>query len=225
MLLMAASLFLRYGFNTKVCSFVMLLWVLAIALLTDVRHGIIPNSLVVAGVVIWIVGLTGEMLEGSFQGVAGEMLEGSFQGMAGEMPGGSFQLVLQRFLAGALGAGVTAGGLLLFSVIYEQSSGKPSFGGGDIKLLFVVGLFFGLEASMVNLLLACAFGLLFAYFWRARQLRAVQEPRGFWTKWQAIAPYWARAAGEVNGTTVFPFGPAIAAAGFLMILLGVPPAL
>ncbi len=39
---------------------------------------------------------------------------------------------------------------------------RTSLGGGDVKLLFMVGLFLGLAGSLLNLLVACAMGLVFA---------------------------------------------------------------
>ena len=50
--------------------------------------------------------------------------------------------------------------MLLFSLLFDKITGKESLGGGDIKLLFVVGLYLGLAVGFFNLILSCITGLL-----------------------------------------------------------------
>ena len=49
------------------------------------------------------------------------------------------------------------------SVAFDKVTKRRSLGGGDVKLLFMVGLFLGLAGSMLNLLMACLMGLAFAF--------------------------------------------------------------
>lgn len=59
------------------------------------------------------------------------------------------------FASGLLGAVVLGGGLLVLTTLYELIRRKEAFGGGDIKLMAVLGLFLGLERGVVCLLTAC----------------------------------------------------------------------
>jgi leader peptidase (prepilin peptidase)/N-methyltransferase len=40
---------------------------------------------------------------------------------------------------------------------------RDSLGGGDIKLLFVIGLYLGLGTGLFNLILSCLTGLVFVF--------------------------------------------------------------
>lgn len=66
-------------------------------------------------------------------------------------------------LNGIVGAAVVAGGVLVLSAAFDKVTKRRSLGGGDVKLLFMVGLFLGLAGSMLNLLMACLMGLAFAF--------------------------------------------------------------
>ena len=93
-------------------------------------------------------------------------------------------------------AGIVIGGaVLVISLIMDKVLGKDSLGGGDIKLLAVMGLYLGFAGSMFGIILACIIGLLSA------------------------------AAGKKNNTDKeasgqIPFGPAIAAAMCIMLFIG-----
>ena len=50
---------------------------------------------------------------------------------------------------------VLGGGLLVLTTVYELVRRKEAFGGGDIKLMAVLGLFLGLERGVICLLTAC----------------------------------------------------------------------
>ena len=85
------------------------------------------------------------------------------------------------------------GGVLLLSLLMDRLLKRESLGGGDVKLLAVTGLYLGIVGSLFQLMLACVLGLLFALV-RKRARGANGEP--------------------------FPFGPAIAAAAYLVLLWG-----
>lgn len=56
------------------------------------------------------------------------------------------------------------GGLLAVALLFEKASGRSSFGGGDIKLLFVVGLYLGCFRGLVCLAVACVVTVALALF-------------------------------------------------------------
>ena len=93
-------------------------------------------------------------------------------------------------LASAVGFG---GGLLLISLAMDKLMGRDTLGGGDIKLLAVVGLYLGPIASLFALVLACMLGL---------AIHALNRKK--------------------DGKAAFPFGPSIALATAIMLLYGQP---
>ncbi len=86
---------------------------------------------------------------------------------------------------------VLGGGILVVSLIMDKVLGKESMGGGDIKLLFVLGLFFTLPECLLLLVLSCIIGLIMA----------------------AILV-------KLKSGKAFPFGPAISIAAFIVLLCG-----
>ncbi len=90
-----------------------------------------------------------------------------------------------------LAAGVAYGALLLLlSLAMDRLLKKETLGGGDVKLLAVIGLYLGFLPTLFALILACFIGL-----------------------GQAVA------SGRVHGKA-FPFGPALSAAAALMLFFG-----
>ncbi len=81
-------------------------------------------------------------------------------------------------------------GILLLSILLDRLLKKESLGGGDVKLLAVTGLYLGIIGSLFQLILACVMGLVFAFLRRSVRKQA------------------------------FPFGPAIAAAAYVVLLYG-----
>ena len=94
------------------------------------------------------------------------------------------------FLKQVLPAAAILVGLLALVLVMDKVLGKESMGGGDIKLLSLLALFFSLPEWLLLLLVSCILGLLLAATLGAKK---------------GIA---------------FPFGPAISAAAFLVSLFG-----
>lgn len=90
-----------------------------------------------------------------------------------------------------LAAVVYGGGVFILSILIEQIFKKESLGGGDVKLIAVIGLYLGINLSLYALFCACIFGLLIALI----SYRSC-EGKG----------------------RVIPFGPALAASAMLMLL-------
>ena len=55
------------------------------------------------------------------------------------------------------------GGLLVLTTVYELVRRKEAFGGGDIKLMAVLGLFLGLERGVICLLTACVLSVAYVF--------------------------------------------------------------
>ena len=82
--------------------------------------------------------------------------------------------------------------LLILVLLLEKLLGREAMGGGDIKLLFVLALYFNWAQLLLTLLAACLLGLL-----------------------------WAALTGGKKGTAM-PFGPFLAAGCILTIVWGDP---
>lgn len=102
------------------------------------------------------------------------------------------QLTLQgRLLTGLIPALVFGGGLLVLSLVMDKILKRDSMGGGDIKLMAVLGLYFSAPECLLLLIIACVVGIVVA-----RVMMSVEED----------AP--------------FPFGPALSVAAYITLLIG-----
>ncbi len=99
---------------------------------------------------------------------------------------------IHRLWWGILGAVCIGGGVLAVSLIADKVMGRETMGGGDIKLLALLGLYLGPDGGLLLLILACVVGLVLAALWKTGR---GQE---------------------------FPFGPAIALAAWPALLLARP---
>lgn len=106
----------------------------------DLRERRIPNAFIAAAAFVWVAArvLLG-VCSGSVAGAIAVSLE----------PWG---LAAPDAVVGALALG---GGVLLVTVAFEAISGRAAMGGGDIKLLAIVGLFMGWERGFACLFAAC----------------------------------------------------------------------
>lgn len=84
------------------------------------------------------------------------------------------------------------GSVLVLSLIMDKVLHKESMGGGDIKLLFVLGLYFDLPCCFFLIITACVLGILLALVLSAKK------------------------------GVAFPFGPALSLAAWLTLLFGGP---
>ncbi len=86
---------------------------------------------------------------------------------------------------------VLGGGVLALSLVMDKLLKKDTMGGGDIKLLAVLGMFFSLSECLLLVLLACILGI-------------------------AMASILLR----IDSETAFPFGPALSAAAWVTMMVG-----
>ena len=94
-----------------------------------------------------------------------------------------------------VGAGLFWGGaMLFFSLVMDHILGRESLGGGDVKLFALMGLYLGFAQGLFLLFLSSVLGLCFA---------AVE-----------------RVLGRHSSSSRIPFGPAVSAAGCIMLAFG-----
>lgn len=103
----------------------------------DLDHRIIPDRVTLPGIVVGLV-------------------------LALLAPGAARLAAVQSW---ALGVLVGGGILWLVAWAYERSTGREGMGGGDIKLLAMIGAFLGWQGVLVTLLLASFIGSLVGIGW------------------------------------------------------------
>lgn len=168
-------------------SFALFLVLLAWASAIDLRERRIPNKLVAAMAVLWLAvrvllaAMAAACCAAGF-GSGAQMWYAASAASVATIRVSPFGLTLGDGLVGAL---VLGGGSLAVSIAFERLAQRPSMGGGDIKLLAVVGLFLGWERGLWCLFAACLVVLV---------MQAVSR---------------VREGGKGIGFQTFPFAPAI----------------
>lgn len=74
---------------------------------------------------------------------------------------------LNRLLWGVVAGLVYGGAFLVISLIADKIYKKDTMGGADIKLIAVLGLYFGLKSMLMLLILSCIIGLILAFIFKA----------------------------------------------------------
>lgn len=133
--------------------------------LTDLQDRIIPNRCLIAAIVVRVL----------------------YFFLTGE---GKLQAFLWLIAKGLL----VSVPVLLLTLLVEAILKKEALGGGDIKLLFVLGMYLGLGNSLFMLLVACILGIIGA------AITMKQE--------------------EAEGSIAIPFGPYLAAGSVAALLFG-----
>lgn len=189
MAVLFAAVVVRYGVSVQTAAYLVLVCILMAVALVDLDTFTIPNGFVLAGCVLWLVTIWFMPAPRVDAFSVGSLFSGWVH------PSGAVAL------DGIVGAVGVAGGVLLLSLVFDMVTKRSSLGGGDVKLLFMVGLFLGLAGSMLNLLVACVVGLAFAV------VRGLSAPS-------------SQDEDESIRTRAIPFGPAIAAATVFTLLAG-----
>ena len=159
------SLLLHYDISLRLLEAWLLASILLACSFADLEGYIIPDRFLAAGLVLFIASLF-------------------------------FAPAPLGWLAdGLLGGFGVALGLLAVVTVLEKRMGREAMGGGDLKLLFVTGLFFGWKGNLLCLILACIFGIVFGLL-------------------------AARRGGE-KGAPI-PWGPSIALGAWVTALAGEP---
>ncbi|MBN2830953.1 MAG: prepilin peptidase [Candidatus Omnitrophica bacterium] len=147
---LTASLFLlffmRYGLSYDLFFYIVLVSALIVATFIDISHRIIPDEITIGGIVIGFI-------LSAVRGVNLGPLTFSFKPM------------LNSLIGIIMGGGVIYLTGWLFDLIYFKLLKKPpiqgeteSMGGGDIKLLAMIGAFLGWQRVLLTFFLAPFFG-------------------------------------------------------------------
>ena len=156
------SLLLRFDVSFRALEYGVLLSLLLCASLVDLEDGWIPDRLLIAGAVLYF---------------PLELLAGGLR--------------WQSLVSGLFGAAVLLLPMLGLVLLADKLMGMETMGGGDLKLIALLGLYFGWQNGLFLLILSCFLGLGISF-----------------------------AMGRLKAKTAFPFGPALSLAAWLTALFG-----
>ena len=138
--------FMRYGLSYDFFFYIVLACALIIATFIDIPHRIIPDEISIGGIIVGFI-------LSSIRGI--NIAPFAF----------SFKPMFQSFLGIIVGGGVIFLTGWLFDQIYFKLLKKPpiggeteSMGGGDVKLLAMIGAFLGWQRALMTFFLAPFFG-------------------------------------------------------------------
>ncbi len=146
------AFYMRYGISYEFIYFTLFVCGLIIATFVDIQHRIIPDEISVGGL---IVGFILASIKG--------LQVGPFRF--------DFAPMLDSFLGIILGGGIIYLTGIAFDLVYFKLLKKPpiqgeteSMGGGDVKLLAMIGAFLGWKAALLTFFVAPFFGAIFGVY-------------------------------------------------------------
>lgn len=133
--------------------------------IVDLKTYTIPDSFHLAGIFWWLLTLPPIVITkgiGVTEMYSAAFMSGKAAGFYGEINSADMAVIMGKDIITAL---ISGGGIAIFmlviSMIFDKLTRKESLGGGDIKLLFVTGLYMQPVLTYFNLVLSCIVGLLF----------------------------------------------------------------
>jgi leader peptidase (prepilin peptidase)/N-methyltransferase len=145
--LLMVALFNRFGLNYEFFLYMVMLWCLIIATFVDISHRIIPDEVSVGGMIIGFIMV-------SATGFAFSPLKFTFSPM------------LKSALGIIAGGGIIYATGVLFDLVYFKLLKRPaingeteSMGGGDVKILAMIGAFMGWQLAILTFFLAPFLGM------------------------------------------------------------------
>lgn len=158
---------LRFDLTWNLCLMLCFVCILYLVSVTDIYEQIIPDSALLVAIAIRMIYFI--LVEGfQWKGLLGLLIDG----LAISVP------------------------LLILVLIMEKVLKKEAMGGGDIKLLFVTGMYIGWAENLLAIFFACIIGIVVGMIQMKKQEAETEE------------------------TVYFPFGPSIAMGAVISMLIG-----
>ena len=171
-----------YGITLETVELLAFASILLFLSLTDIDDFLVPNGCIIAALVVRIV----------YMAIAWAVGQMSLADVG-------------YYVGSAFAIGVA---LLIVVLVADKVFGRESMGGGDLKLFFVAGLYFGWQQGLLLIILSCIIGIVVAV---VAPRRKQPNPEGI-----------PESDSENAMKRVFPFGPSIAAACIITMLVGKP---
>ena len=131
-------IFTKFGLTFETCGYwVFISWLLALSLI-DIDTMTLPNKLTQSGLILGLI----------FQVING-WINNSISGLAHNLAWAIVAMVIGIWSLDIIG--------FIGTIIFK----KEAMGGGDPKLLAMIGVWIGWKALLVSLFLACSFGTIF----------------------------------------------------------------
>ena len=148
MALVFVSILLRFNLSLRGIELLVLSCIVMTAACSDLEDFIIPDRCIIAGIVLRIIFV---VIEGILTGNWWPSEEG-------------LGVVLNTLIGGAS----IAVPLLIVVLIMEKVLKRDAMGGGDIKLVFMLGLFFLWSENIIGILCSCIIGIVFGILARKK---------------------------------------------------------
>jgi len=161
--LVFVSVVLRFGLTAETAQFLLLACALLACSFADLEDYLIPDRFILFAIAVRLVFI---------------LLSGD---------------ILHNLWLSFLGGISVSGAILVIVLIMEKILKKEAMGGGDLKLMFVIGLYLGWQKNFLCLMFACVAGILF-YFLQSSSKRSPEK--------------------------LFPWGPSIAIGAWAAALFG-----
>ncbi len=155
---------LKFGVSFQTIEFLILTSLMLVISFCDIEDYIIPDRFIITGILVRIAYLAFESASGIMYG--NEWLDSLIGGLSISLP------------------------VLIVALVMEKILKRDAMGGGDIKLLFMIGIYFSWPVNLLSMLLSCIFGIIIGLALRRKNERLI------------------------------PFGPAICAGSFIGMICG-----
>jgi len=144
--IMFVVLFSHYGISYDLFFYIVLVCNLIIATFVDIQYRIIPDEISIGGLIVGLILST-------------------IKGLNLQPMDFSFRPALNSFLGVIVGGGIIYVSGFMFDLVYFKILKRPpiqgeteSMGGGDVKLLAMIGAFLGWQKALITFFLAPFFG-------------------------------------------------------------------
>ena len=190
----------------SIVAYAVLVVSFAYASVVDVKTRLVPLSALLVSLGAWLLAAAG--------GAAGGGCPFLFDFGSTRL----FSWAIASVLGGVVASGVAA----LCAFALERRTGSIALGGGDVKLLFVVGLYLGPEGGIASLCLACILALLWqiVLFVIGALARIVRRHRAALSRGISRSKTSSMNPSRFLSNQPFPFVPFIAIAALVVILTG-----
>ena len=113
--------------------------------------------------------------------------------------------------------------LLIFVIIADKVMGRETMGGGDIKIIFMVGLYFRWQESLLIMIMACIIGMIFAVIGKKimiqKDLKELQEKQQMEEVGETVETEELSDSEVLMRGGLIPFGPSIACAAWIALFV------